>query len=88
MGIAYEVVAITGKYTNAKGEEKNRYLKCGVIIETKSGLMLKMEAYPIGGDGSFFLNTPKPKDEQPSQQSQQSNKTGGNFDDIGDDIPF
>lgn len=65
MGIKYEVTAITGKYTNKDGQEKNRYTKVGVIMETRNGLMVKMEAVPIGWDGWAYLNDPKPREVAP-----------------------
>lgn len=69
MGIKYKVVAPAGKYTDAQGNEKTRYVDVGVIIETRAGLMLKAEAIPVGWDGTAFLNEPKAKNEQPSRQA-------------------
>lgn len=63
MGIKYKVVAPAGKYTDASGQEKTRYVDVGVIIETRAGLMLKAEAIPVGWDGTAFLNEPKPRSE-------------------------
>lgn len=67
MKVKYEVVAVTGKYTNGAGEEKKRYLKCGVVLEGDKGLSLKLEAVPVGADGWFYLFEPKQKEER--QQS-------------------
>jgi hypothetical protein len=67
--VKYEVIAKTGTYTNKNGEEKNRWQKCGVVMETSKGLTLKMEMMPFGSDGWFILSEPKPKD-APTQQSQ------------------
>ena len=61
----YEVVAVVGKYTNKDGQEKNRYQRLGSVVETKSGLMLKMDLMPIteqGWSGWAYLNEPKPKE--------------------------
>lgn len=41
MAVKYKVVAPAGKYTDAQGQEKTRYVDVGVIIETRNGLMLK-----------------------------------------------
>jgi hypothetical protein len=68
MGIKYKVVAPAGKYTDANGAEKTRYVDVGVIIETRAGLMLKAEAIPVGWDGTAFLNEPKAKNDQPPRE--------------------
>jgi len=60
----YEVVAVTGKYTDSTGKEKNRYMTVGAIIETKNGPMLKLEAVPLGWNGWAYLNEPRAKDGQ------------------------
>lgn len=86
MSKKYDVVAVTGKYTDAQGQEKSRYLNIGVILTTKTGgFALKLEAIPVGWDGWAYLNEPK----QPEQkQAQQPAKTGTAFDQMKDDIPF
>jgi len=67
MSIAYEVMASTGSYTDKNGTEKRRWLKCGIVMNTKTGgLALKLEA--VGSDGWFSLFEPKAKDEQPRQR--------------------
>lgn len=80
--VKYEVIASTGTYTNKQGEEKKRWLKCGIVMETKSGgLALKLESIPVGSDGWFTLTEPKeyePKGRPATQQVA----------DIPDDIPF
>jgi len=76
----YDVVAVTGKYTDREGNEKNRYMNCGVVIQTEKGFSLKLEAVPIGSDGWFMLFEPKEKQEKPPQVSHN--------DDPNDDIPF
>ena len=60
-----EITTIVGKYTNEKGEEKNRYHKVGMIIDTKNGEMLKIDNLPLkdgGWDGWCYINDPRPKD--------------------------
>lgn len=86
MSKQYEVVAVTGKYTDKEGNEKSRYMNIGVVIQTKNGLMLKMEAAPVGWDGWAYLNEPKPRDEQPPRTHGQM-KRGSRDEDPGD-IPF
>ena len=61
-----EISVISGKYTNAKGEEKNRYIRIGSIIETKNGEMLKLDVIPLvdgGWSGWCYVNDPRPKDD-------------------------
>ena len=75
--IKKEISVISGKYTNAQGQAKNRYTRIGSIIETKSGDMLKLDVTPLmegGWNGWAYINEPRP----------QENK-GSGFD---DDIPF
>lgn len=80
--VKYEVVAVTGKYTDREGNEKNRYLKCGVVIQTDKGFSLKLEAVPVESNGWFMLFEPKPKE----SHSGGGGSTGG--EDFNDDIPF
>ena len=68
MGVKYEVTAITGKYTDREGKEKNRYAKLGVVMDTKNGPMLKLETIPVGWDGFAYLNEPR-TDDRPKKQS-------------------
>jgi hypothetical protein len=61
--IIKEITCITGSYTVANGEKKNRYSRIGSIIETKNGPMLKIDSIPLkegGWDGWAFLNEPRP----------------------------
>lgn len=77
------VKVITGQYTNAQGQQKNRYMKIGSIIDTKNGPMLKLDANPFvkgGWDGWAYLNDPDPVEgEQPVHRQQ--------YRDDDDDIP-
>ena len=64
--IIKEVSCSVGQYTNAAGEQKQRYQRIGSIIETKSGDMLKLDVTPLmegGWNGWAYINEPKPKDE-------------------------
>lgn len=64
MAKKYDVVTVTGKYVNAQGEEKARWLKCGSVLEINGKFKLKMDAFPVGGEGWFELMPPKPAQEQ------------------------
>ena len=75
-----EITVISGTYKNAKGEQKNRYQKIGVIIDTKNGDMLKLDSMPLiqgGWNGYAYINEPF-SDDQKSKKS--------DFPD--DDMPF
>jgi len=75
----YDVTAVTGKYTDSTGKEKNRYMTVGAIIETKNGPMLKLEAVPLGWNGWAYLNEPRAKgDDAPARPMAESDG----------DIPF
>lgn len=83
--LKYEVIAKTGTYTNKDGEEKARYMKCGVVLLTEKGFSLKLEAIPVGSDGWFFLSEPKEKEARnPSPQAAKAG-AAAEFD---DPIPF
>lgn len=85
MGIKYEIRAITDKYTDKNGQEKNAYQTIGKIIQTaKGGFMMKLDSIPVGFNGWAYLNEPQPKD----QPKEQENKAGGGFQDMDSDIPF
>lgn len=61
-----EVSVVSGQYTNAQGQQKNRYTRVGSIIETKNGEMLKLDVIPIvdgGWSGWCYVNEPRPKDD-------------------------
>ena len=64
MAIKYEVVANGGTYTNRNGEEKKRWIKCGVVMETDKGMSIKMENIPVGWDGWAILSEPREKPQQ------------------------
>lgn len=74
MSRKYEVTAITGKYQDRDGNEKSRYMTIGAVIETRNGLMLKLEAAPVGWDGWAYLNPPKDKEGQKAPARQSSNQ--------------
>ena len=62
--IIYEASAIADVYKDkATGEERKRWVKCGVVMETSSGGMaLKLESLPVKFDGWLQFYVPKPKD--------------------------
>jgi hypothetical protein len=84
-----EITVITGTYTNAQQQQKNRYQRIGSIIETKNGPMLKIDVIPLkegGWDGWAYINEPRERDDQPQQRGRQAPQSSG-FDDMNDDLP-
>jgi hypothetical protein len=83
MAIKYFVKAAVSEY-ESEGKMKKRYQSIGVIMETKHGLMLKIESLPIFAmkEGSIFayLNEPEEKG---------SNATASkSVENIDEDVPF
>ena len=70
MGIKYYVKAATSEYTDKDGKAKKKYQSIGVVIETKNGLMLKLETLPLLAlkEGSLmaYLNEPEEKSDFPT----------------------
>ena len=82
-----EITVIIGTYTNAQGQQKNRYQRIGSIIDTKNGPMLKIDVIPLkegGWDGWAYINEPRERDDQPQQRRASQ---GSGFDDMNDDLP-
>ena len=81
MGIRYYIKAAVSEYQDKDGKAKKKYQSIGIILETKNGLMLKLETIPLFSlkDGCLiaYLNDPEPKDAFPK-----------NLADIPDDMPF
>lgn len=75
MGKKYDVVAVTGKYTNSQGEEKNRYMNCGVVIEKDGKLSMKLEGLPVGDYWNGWLSFFEPR--QQGQNNQQQGQQQG-----------
>ena len=79
--IIKEVSCSVGQYTNAAGEQKQRYQRIGSIIETRNGEMLKLDVIPLkdgGWDGWAFLNEPRAREEKYQGLPKEND----------DDIPF
>ena len=84
-----EITVITGTYTNAEGQQKNRYQRIGSIIDTKNGPMLKIDVIPLkegSWDGWAYINEPRERDDQPQQRGRQAPQSSG-FNDMNDDLP-
>ena len=82
MAIKYYIKAAVSEYQDKDGKAKKKYQSIGIILETKNGLMLKLETIPLFSlkDGCLiaYLNDPEPiKDPFPKSLA-----------DIPDDLPF
>ena len=80
MAKKFDVVAAGGKYKDASGVEKTRWLNIGVVLETEKGLRLKLESLPVGWDGWAMLSEPKQRETTP--------KRDGGASTMNDDIPW
>ena len=82
MAITYFVKAAVSEYQDKEGATKKRYQSIGVIMETKHGLMLKLEILPLyaikEGGLLAYLNPPEDK-AIPTQQVSKE---------FIDDVPF
>jgi hypothetical protein len=86
MAITYFVKAAVSEYEDkTDGKIKKRYQTIGVIMETKHGLMLKLETLPLFAlkDGGLlaYLNPPEDKAIPTEQVAPEVAK-------MADDIPF
>lgn len=79
-----DVAAIVGKYQK-DGQEKSKYMTCGVILENENGhKCIKLTCLPFGEDGALvnFLGVYPPKDGEEQKPSP------GHRDEFDDDIRF
>ena len=83
MAIKYFVKAAVSEY-ESEGKMKKRYQSIGIVMETKHGLMLKLESLPIYAmkEGSIlaYLNEPEEKGAIPTKAT--------SLNDLESDIPF
>jgi len=85
MAIKYFVKAAVSEFKGDDGNMKKRYQTIGIVMETKHGLMLKIESLPVFAmkEGSIlaYLNEPEEKGASPATKSV-------DLADIESDIPF
>ena len=91
--VVKEITCIVGQYTNADGQQKNRYQRIGSVINTKNGPMLKLDVLPLkegGWDGWAYINDPKPDrdDDQPARKPKISRGFDAAHEPDDSDIPF
>ena len=52
-----KVVASNGKYTDANGQEKNRYITVGrAFLRDDKSVCIKLDSMPVGPDFNGWLN--------------------------------
>lgn len=52
-----KIVAANGKYTDAAGQEKTRYVTVGkAFIRDDNSVTLKIDSMPVGGEWNGWLN--------------------------------
>ena len=84
MAITHDLLAGGESYVGKDGKERRKWIRCGVVVETKNGgQAIKLETIPVNFDGWLQMKEPFPKDSQ-----QTSAKSSTSFDDIESDVPF
>jgi hypothetical protein len=85
MAVKYFVKAAVSEFKGDDGSMKKRYQTIGIVMETKHGMMLKIESLPMYAmkEGSIlaYLNEPEEKGATPSTKP-------ADLANIEDDIPF
>ena len=85
MAILKNITARSGTYKDKQGNEKSSYVRCGVILETKNGEAIKLEALPVNFDGWLYMHDPEPREARPDAKKDPAR----HFDDLKDEpIPF
>ena len=84
MAVLKNITALSGTYKDREGNEKSSYVRCGVILETKNGQAIKLEALPVNFDGWLYMHDPEPKDAKPEPKQEKR----GSIHDMESDVPF
>ena len=80
-GIYKEVIVSTGEDQTPDGQTKQRWAKCGIVIQKPNGsLSMKLDLFPQW----FTLADPRPKDDKPRARTVSQ---GDPFAGLDDDIP-
>lgn len=81
------IVATVGKYTNQYGEEKNRYLNIGTLLQRDDGSQcIKIESLPLEWNG--WANFYDIEDKRQSTQHEEQKQNGYQRQDLDDEIPY
>jgi hypothetical protein len=85
MAITHDLLARGESYVGKDGQEKRKWIRCGVVMTTKSGgQAVKIESLPVDFDGWLQMKEPLPKESIPVNQA----KSSQSFEDMADDVPF
>ena len=91
MAVKYELITKNGTYKDkTTGEDKQSWLKVGVLVDTKNGgQAIEIDYLPPLFDGWFQLREPKAKDGTTSAPVTGGGLAGGNGSSTPEeDIPF
>jgi hypothetical protein len=88
MAITHEVISRGETYKDKEGNDKTRWIRCGVVMDTKSGgQAIHIESLPVNFDGWLMMKEPLPKDNQKSY-SKSGSVNEKPIDEIDSDLPF
>jgi hypothetical protein len=88
MAITHELIARGETYKDKEGNDKTRWIRCGVVMDTKSGgQAIHLESLPINFDGWLMMKEPMPKENQ-KPYSKSGSVSEKPIEDIESDIPF
>ena len=87
-----DVMYPSGKYIK-DGEEKTRWIRCGMLLETDKGLRIKLDCIPIVTDpAGLWMSVFEKSDSKPGQSSQQpaqaQSQSSGTEQEPEEDMPF
>lgn len=85
MAVVYYIKAAVSEYTDKDNNPKKNYQTIGIVMETKHGLMLKIESIPLLQlkQGSIMAYLNKPEDEKKEAPQAQAAQPS-----VDSDIPF
>jgi hypothetical protein len=88
LAITHEIIARGETYKDKEGNDKTRWIRCGVVMDTKSGgQAIHLESLPINFDGWLMMKEPMPKENQ-KPYSKSGSVSEKPIEDIESDIPF
>lgn len=86
----FDAVYSGEKYTDREGNEKTRFINCGVVFENDKGqLSMKIESLPVGFNGWLNFYEPKADNEKQAGRAQQAaNQARGGQSSARESNPF
>lgn len=86
----YDMVAVTGTYTNGKGEQKNEYTNIGkFIVMDDNSFFSVMKTVPVGNwDGKVSYYEQKEKEHTQHQATVAAPPSSPSPSSVGDSLPF